>query len=456
MSNLLDVLRIGGNSLEAEQVAAQVIGNNISNAQTPGFHRQDAQFTSMQGLGGVRDVQVQRSANQLLESQLKVQRSQSRYAQSRADGLSQMVSAVGNFDDVGINAALTDMFNSWRQLTAQPQDISVRAEVLTRSQMFTERVTDAAAHLTASRKLADDSVVNSLSTINDNLSQVANLNGLIQAAKTSGAPPSALMDQRDDVVGQLAILTGSTSLQQTNGDISVFLGGVGVVSGNVAYHLEATRDVTTGFHQLTVANTTQGIMDSRIKGGELGAQLALRDTDIAGAQSQLDQFAVDVATAINTVHAAGYGLDGVTGRNVFAPPGAVAGAASLLTLDAAVSATPAALAAASTAATAAGGNDQALAITGLESALVAQGNTQTLGSSVTQLISYSGRLLADARGEGEQATAFLQQTQTMWEQQHGVSLDEQMLQLSRIQNAYQAAAKLISTVNSMLETLQRL
>jgi flagellar hook-associated protein 1 FlgK len=402
----------------------------------------------------VRDVQVQRSANQLLESRLNTQRSHSRYAQSRADGLAQMVSAVGNFDEVGVNAALTDMFNSWRQLTAQPQDLSVRAEVLTRGQMFAERVNDAANHLTASAKLADDSILNALSTVNDNLSQVANLNGLITAAMTSGQVPSALMDQRDELVGDLAVLTGATSYQQTNGDISLVLGGVSVVSGKSAYALEASRDPVTGYHHLTVANTTQGVMDSRITGGELGAQLALRDADIGGAQAQLDQFAVDVATAFNTVHAAGYGLDGVTGRNFFTPPAAVTGAAGLLALDS--SATPSALAAASTATTISGGNDQALAITALESSLVAAGNTQTLGSSVTQLISYSGRLLSDAQADGNQAYAFLTQTQSLWEQQNGVSLDEQMMQLSRIQNAYQAAAKLITTVNGMLEVLQRL
>lgn len=456
MSNLLDVLRIGGNSLEAEQVAAQVIGNNISNAQTPGYHRQDTHYTSMQGLGGVRDVQVNRSANQLLEAQLNTQRSQSRYAQSRADGLSQVVSAVGNFDDVGINASLTELFNSWRQLTAQPQDISVRAEVLARGQMFAERVSDAALHLSASQKLADDSILNSLSTVNDNFSQVANLNGLIQAAQTSGVVPAALMDQRDSLVGSLATLAGTTSVQQSNGDISVFLGGVGVVSGNQAYLLVAERDVTSGFHHLQVANTTQGNMDSRIRGGELGAQFTLRDSDIAGAKSQLDEFTVDVATAFNSVHSLGFGLDGLTGRNFFETPITVVGAASLLTLDAAVSNTPAALAAASSATTSAGGNDQALAITGLESAMVARSNAQTLGSSLTQLISYSGRSLADAQAQGEQSHAFLQQTQTMWEQQHGVSLDEQMLHLSRIQNAYQAAAKLITTVNNMLDVLQRL
>jgi flagellar hook-associated protein 1 FlgK len=251
-------------------------------------------------------------------------------------------------------------------------------------------------------------------------------------------------------------LIGSSSLQQTNGDISVFLGGVNVVAGNVHYPIEALADADSGFHHLRIKNTTQGDMDSRITGGTLGAQLSLRDRDLAYGQDQLDQFTFDAATAINAVHKAGYGTDGATSRNFFTPPLAVPNAATLLTLDAAVKKNPAAVAAASTAATAVGGNDQALAITDLESALVAAGSTQTLGSSLTQLISYSGRSRADANAQGEQAQAFLHQVETMWEQQHGVSLDEQMLQLSRIQNAYQAAAKLITTVNSMLETLQRL
>ena len=205
-----------------------------------------------------------------------------------------------------------------------------------------------------------------------------------------------------------------------------------------------------------MAQTTQGVIDDRITSGLVGAQMSLRNKDFGGAQAQLDQLSYDVAAAFNGVHVGNFGLDGVTGRDFFAMPAAVLGAASSMALSADVIGVPSALAAASTAAAALGDNKGALGITALEDGLVAAGATQTLGSSLSQLISYSGRALSDAINQGEQAQSFFLQTQNLWEQQQGVSLDEQMLQLSRIQNAYQAAAKLITTVDHMLEVLQRL
>ncbi|RYF05121.1 MAG: hypothetical protein EOO40_10560, partial [Deltaproteobacteria bacterium] len=248
---------------------------------------------------------------------------------------------------------------------------------------------------------------------------------------------------------------GATSTVGPRGDISVYVGDVAVVSDDVAFPLTTLVDADTNFHHVTVSGTTQGNLDSRITAGQLGGQLALRDGDLAASLGELDQFVTDLTTAVNNQHAAGYGFDGVAGRNLFAGHAGVSGAAAALAIDPDVVGRPAALAAAS-ATNSPGDNTVAAQITGLANARIAFGNTQTLSQSVAALVSSVGQTLSQAQFDQGQAQNYLEQTQTLWQQANGVSLQDQMLQLTRYQSAFQATTKMISVVEEMMQALQRM
>src|SRR4029077_10647583 len=92
-------------------------------------------------------------------------------------------------------------------------------------------------------------------------------------------------------------------------------------------------------------DVTQGVTD-----GTLGGLREARDVDVAKTAGQLDQLAYSVANAVNSVHSKGYGLDGSTGRPLFAPPASGAGAAATMGVDPSVAGQPDRVAAAATAA----------------------------------------------------------------------------------------------------------
>ncbi|HTA91970.1 MAG TPA: flagellar basal body rod C-terminal domain-containing protein, partial [Polyangiaceae bacterium] len=190
-----------------------------------------------------------------------------------------------------------------------------------------------------------------------------------------------------------------------------------------------------------------------LTGGSLAGIKQARDGDIASVSAQLDQFAFDVASAVNTQHAAGYGSDGSTGNNLFDIPPTATGAARAISLSADVAGHPERVAAASSAATTPGGSDNAAALSGLSTQTIASGNTETASDAYGDLVGNVGELRASSQRNVTTQTAVQQQAQTMQQSLSGVSLDDEMVALTKYQNAYGAASKVLNTVDQMMSDL---
>jgi flagellar hook-associated protein 1 FlgK len=176
-----------------------------------------------------------------------------------------------------------------------------------------------------------------------------------------------------------------------------------------------------------------------------------RDVDVFEVAKRLDEFVFDVGNAVNAQHAAGVGLDGQGGRNVFDVPALSEGAARAFRLSGDVASNPQAIAAASPG-TLPGGADNAVALAGLGDAplgLTGRSTFQNYGSLVGDV----GSRKAAAERNVEMRDALHAQTEAMRAAMSGVSLDEEMVSLSKYQRAYEAAAKVLSTVDEMLSEL---
>lgn len=456
MGGLLDSLGLASQSLQAQQSGAQITGANIANANAPGFHREDPSMRSASAYRGVQTVQLLRSVDNTLERQVNTQSAALAFANGRARGLEGIVRYVGDMTQGGLGAAVNGFFAGWRNMTVYPQDQAIRADALGRTQAFADRVNTMAQSLSGSQRQADAQVAAIVDTANVQIVRLANLNVAIVAAQANDAPAADLQDARDLAVSELASLVGANSSVDRQGNISAYVGGVSVVSGDVAFPLSTIYDASDGFLHVSVEGTTQGDLNARITSGALGAQLKLRDGDIAASIDELDNFVTDLTTAVNAVHIAGYGFDGQTGRNLFAAHQGTSGAALGLRLDPGVVNTPAALAAAASGVNVPGDNQSATQITALAAAQLAKNNTQTFSQSVASLVSGSGLVLSTAQSAQAQAQSYLDQTQTLWQKANGVSLQEQILQLTRYQSAFQATTKLISSLDEMMQALQRM
>jgi flagellar hook-associated protein 1 FlgK len=293
--------------------------------------------------------------------------------------------------------------------------------------------------------------------VNDLTATVAAYNRDIRAARAGGAgEPNDLLDARQKAVDRLAELTGATPVPTSEGDVSLFMpGGTALVSGITAGTLSVQADPANDGHlQLRFAQS--GLTPQAVgkAGGELGGLLDARDGALQTAVRGLDTLAFDLANAVNGVHAAGYGLDGGTGRTLFDVGATSAGAARNLTVSAAVAGDPSLLAA-STSAAGLPGNAAALqALIATESAALSGGRTAS--QAFAKLTSDFGSAARSAEASAELEGSLADHLQTMRESVSGVSIDEELINLQKAQRGYEAMAKVIATTSTLFDTLLQL
>src|SRR5262249_23321877 len=158
-----------------------------------------------------------------------------------------------------------------------------------------------------------------------------------------------------------------------------------------------------------------------------------RDVDAKAIMGQLDQLAYDVGNAVNNVHAAGYGLDGASGRNLFSVTATVAGAARSLTVDPAIAGQPSLVAASSSATGLPGDSSIALALAQLQNTRLAGGGTRTAVEAYSDIVGDVGLRKQGADADADTRDSMKAQVSQMRESASGVNLDEEMMNLTKFQ-----------------------
>lgn len=455
MVSLLDSLNIGGSSLAAQQVGVQIAGHNISNAGTPGYHRQNISFQSLGGTtSGVRVAGILRSSNRFLEQQLGAQAGNYGMANAQAEALARLEDTVGALDELGLSSHLDRFYSGWRELAAAPHDGFQRVEALGNTEELVGAINRTAMELRETQNEADREIVRGVEEANSMIEEVAWLNSNITATEAIGEDTNGLRDRRDNLVEQLGELIGATSFINKKGQAVVSLsGGVGVVTGLSSQRLEAKMNSATGFYDVVIENVVNMPVNDKMAGGRIKGHLEVRDKTVAALAADLDTFAADFAASVNQIHRANFNLNGTDGVDLIAPPAATKDAARNLAVNALVAANPDLLAASGTAAGVPGNGVGAQGMADLEFDNVAGGNTRTLQESVNALLGNLGKAVKDAQhSEGRNAQR-LNQLTTLRDSNSGVSVEEEMIQLARFQRSFQAASRVVAAVDEMLKTV---
>jgi flagellar hook-associated protein 1 len=242
----------------------------------------------------------------------------------------------------------------------------------------------------------------------------------------------------------------------TNGEgqLVVLGGGATLVEGQNYRTLEVGLD-TAGQIQVFAKTETGAKSDisKYVTGGKLAAIMQVHDVDTAAIQKSLDTFAFDVATAVNTQHQAGFGLTGVSGNALFDVSGGVTNAAQHLKLDAAMVGHPELVAASATSSGLPGDADNALALSQLANARFSAGGTQTGAETLGSILADVGNRKRSAEFDSQVRRGMADQVFAMRESVSGVNLDEEMISLTKFQRAYEAASRVLTTADQLLEGL---
>lgn len=328
MSSLLN---IGLTGLYAAQAQLTTTSHNISNAATPGYHRQTVQQSNAEPLlkggsffgQGTEVDSVQRSYSQYLEGQVML--NDNRRAEYAA--YSQQVSQVDNLlgdPSVGLAPAMADFFAAAQDVSANPTNIASRQALLSTGESLVARFQSLGGRLDEISRGVDADIDATVSSINSYARQIADLNQRIldSRATSGGATANDLYDLRDKAVTGLNQLVRATTLPQDDGSISVFIGsGQRLVLGNDAAQLGtapgAGEGGGVGITLIGRDGSASPLSESLLTGGSLGGLLAFRREALVSAQGSLSDIATSLANAFNAQHRLGLDLDGKLGRDFF-------------------------------------------------------------------------------------------------------------------------------------------
>ena len=308
----------------ASQQSLATIGQNIANANTPGYSRQSVvlttppgQFTGSGFFGkGVAIQTVTRAHNDFLTSQAQSSKSVASMDQARSDLLNQLQKLFPTGTN-GLGSAAGDFFNSMVDVSNSPSDPSARQVVIGKAQALAARFSDAGQQIDAMQAGVVSDLKADVATVNQLATQIANANNQIALATGTGQQPNDLLDQRDQLISQLSQYLQVTTLPASDGSLSVFIGGgQRLVLGGQALQLSVTQDTYDPTHAAVSINESNGsrqLDSSVLTGGSITARLQFQNTDLADASNKLGQLAAAIGTRVNQQQALGLDLSNPPG-----------------------------------------------------------------------------------------------------------------------------------------------
>jgi flagellar hook-associated protein 1 FlgK len=315
------IFSIGTSALVASQAMIDTTAHNISNANTPGYSRQQVDLATQNGMftgggfygRGVQVVTVTRTTNDFLVKENNINTAKASADQTRLDKLKQLEGTLPTGES-GLGYAASAVLNAYVDVANQPQDTSARQVVLARAQDLVSRLNNAGSQLNDLQSGVIADMTTTVSQINSLTTQIANVNQEIAKFTGVGHQPNDLLDKRDELVRQLNEQVQVNTVAAEDGTVSVFMGGGQLlVLSNQAQQLAVVRDTTdnTKARVALSSNGTNRILDgAQMTGGALQGLLQFQDSDLADTRAQLNAFTANFADAINKQQALGVDADG--------------------------------------------------------------------------------------------------------------------------------------------------
>ena len=458
MTTIPGLLSIGSKALMAQQKGINVTGNNIANVNTPGYSRQRLNLSSdvpiMTGNGlmgsGVTANKVERVYQRFLGVQINNETQSLGQWEAHKDALEKVELIFDESGGYGLNQVMSEFWNAWQDLTNNPSGSVERTVLVAKSEMLTATFSKNYEDLQKIQRDIDWNIEGAVEEINRLSENMVDLNQKIIQVESGGHMANDYRDQRDLVLKELSELIDINSFEDANGGVTVSVGsGQALVEGTHTYKL-STQANADGHQDVTWLDSSGNtvIISNNISKGKLKGWLDARDVDIDNSLNKLDTLAQNLMTEVNSLHATGYGIDGSTGNDFFTGTALATGIQvnQLIANDTN-------LIAAAEGIDKPGDNGNAIAIANLQEALTMNGTTATFGAYYDSMVSDAGLAVQQATSYYDHQSQMVLQVENYRESISGISIDEEAVNLIKYQNAYQAAAKLITTADEMMETV---
>ncbi len=315
---LFATIQQSSNALQVSQLGLHVVGNNIANANTPGYIRQELiQVPAVGGkfgdviIGyGVRAVGVQQKLDQFVVERLRDTQSGLASSQALTDVYDRLESVFGELSDNDLSSQLADFSSSIHDVLNQPGNDALRRLVIERGKSLTTNIRSTRDQLLAVTQDLNSQIQRSAEEINRLTEKLGTLNQRIvelEGGKTGTSDAVGLRDERHKVLSELSQTLDIRAVEQGSGAVTVFVGGEYLVSEGLSRQVKSATSVSGDFPapEIRLVDTDSPL---QVQGGRLHGLYAARDGAVGSVLTALDQFAQDLITQFNRIHTQGQGV----------------------------------------------------------------------------------------------------------------------------------------------------
>ncbi len=479
MFGISAIFNIGRGALQANQIAMEVVSHNIANVNTEGYTRQQAilqceapyDMNRLKVGLGVRVDSVSQAFDRYTTREIQQNTSTLREFESKADILSHLEALLNETDDSGLSQVMNEFWNAWQNVANNPGESAGRTALLGKAKILTEKFNTMNSDLYSIQDNLDTNLKMGITEVNQLTRQIAEMNDKIVAAEAIQTSANDLRDGRNNLLRELSGWLGITYVEQNNGSVTV-LSQEGILLVNGKEHWDLGMEGDSIYW-----NGISADIASKLTGGKIGGWLDLRDDTVPEYRANLDELAGSLIQTVNALHVNGYTLAGERGKYFFenfrtAPQvpnsGNYSGAADFMALSSDVQGHPENIAAGGLTGDP-GNNENARNIAALQADATIQirrwtytdrgentsnsVETLTMDSYYRELVGDIGMLTDDSSQNQEFTQVMLDRLGQLRDSVSGVNLDEELSEMMKVQRAYEAAAKIVTVADQMLQSI---
>ncbi|MGV8968441.1 MAG: flagellar hook-associated protein FlgK [Cellulomonas sp.] len=446
-------------SLIAQRQALDVAGQNIANANTVGYTRQRATLASIEALSspsmfsagltvgnGTGVTSIARLGDVFLDARVRAETGSASFAATKADAYARLESTIAEPGDTGVSAALQTFWAGWEDLGNNPGSAAFRDVLLENATALTQRISAGHAAVSTQWSQTRTELGSAVTDVNSSATMVAGLNQSIRGVLVSGGSANELIDQRNLLITGLSALVGASAVERADGTVDVMVGGNALVRGDKAHALEISANSLTMGSEVEVTwkgGAALGATSGMVVGMVNTLATAAKGGTLTGVAASYDTLATTLITTVNDQHALAWTPAGTAGGNFFTP--ATAGTSAAANFSVAIT----------DGAQIAVGTPTGGALDGSMGDVMAQlakgpGSPDAQWTAVVADIGVTSR-------SSKQSALITEATRSTAEglqmSNASVDVDEESVNMLTYQRAYEGAARVLTAIDSMLDTL---
>ena len=462
---IMGTMEMARNAMRVARSGAEVSGNNLANAANPAYARQRIKLNSSvtiptekgpQG-SGAEVARLESIRDKVLDKSIISEKSISQYLDSKQVYLRRAEANLGQTIDSrsidsgggahGISEGMTELFNSFQSLSVSPTSTAERQIVVFNAQKIADKFNTIDRRLSDLRTGINAEVEDLVTSVNSKLKAVANIAVNLGNIEIVEGSANEVRDSLQSSLEELAEFVNISTATNDDGELNVFIDGVQMITDNIMTNSVDLHTDTNGMH--TMAEQVAGNV-MNLKSGYLKGLIDARDTSIVDLQTKINTLATQLITEINTLHRSGYDLNGNTGQDLFTGTGAAdVGVNTNIVSD------PRQLQGSSSASESSN-NDVIRSIAALSTTALTGLNGMTFSEHYGNTISRFGQEISLTTAQLDDQKAVQKMLEKQRESIMGVSVDEEVANLVVYQRAFQASAKLLTTMDNLMKDVLNL